>query len=110
MALKISIADGVGAHPHRSADSLVAGPALVGVSVLAADQIRVDGQCAGRQTQQKYIVGQLKVVLDWIALGPWFVLHSVPPWVCCGTHSANFALDSTNLLLILRTGSEGVMG
>ena len=41
------LADGVGAHPHRSADSFVAGPALVGVSVLTADQIRVDGQRAG---------------------------------------------------------------
>ncbi len=33
------LADGVGAHPHCSADSLVAGPALVGLSVLTAEQV-----------------------------------------------------------------------
>ena len=52
------LADGVGAHPHRSADSLVAGPALVGVSVLAAEQVRVDSQRTRRQAQQEYLVGQ----------------------------------------------------
>ena len=38
---------GVGAHPRCSANGLAAGPALVGVSVLAAEQVRVDCQRAG---------------------------------------------------------------
>ena len=58
------LTDGVRAHLHRSADGLVAGPALVGVSVLAAEQIGVDRQRTGRQPQQEYLVGQLEVVLD----------------------------------------------
>ena len=60
------LADGVGTHLYCVADGLVAGPALVRFPVLAAEQIRVDGQCAGRQAQQEYLVGQLEVVLDWI--------------------------------------------
>ncbi len=73
------LADGVGAHPNRSADSLVAGPALVGISILSAEQIEVDRQSTGRQPQQKYLVGQLEVVLDRITLEPLCVLQSAPP-------------------------------
>ena len=72
------LADAVGAHPHCSADGLVAGPALVGTSVLTAEQVGVDCQRAGRQPQQEYLVGQLEVVLDRITLWPRCVLQSAP--------------------------------
>ena len=72
----------VGAYPHCSADGLVAGSALVGVSILTAEQIGVDGQRTGRQSQQEYLLGQLEVVLDWITLEPRCVLQSAPPLVC----------------------------
>ena len=73
------LAGSVGAYPHCSADGLVAGSALVGVSILTAEQIGVDGQRTGRQAQQEYLVGQLEVVLDRITFGPRCVLHSAPP-------------------------------
>ena len=73
------LAGSVGAYPHCSADSLVAGPALVGISILSAEQIEVDRQSTGRQPQQKYLVGQLEVVLDRITLEPLCVLQSAPP-------------------------------
>ena len=41
------LAGSVGAYPHCSADGLVAGSALVGVSILTAEQIGVDGQSTG---------------------------------------------------------------
>ena len=41
------LADSVGTHPHCSTYGFVAGPALVGTSILAAEQVRVDSQCAG---------------------------------------------------------------
>ena len=41
------LAGSVGAYPHCSADGLVAGSALVGVSILTAEQIGVDGQRTG---------------------------------------------------------------
>ena len=73
------LANGVGAHPHRSANGFVAGPALVGASILTAEQIGVDGQRTRRQAQQEYFVGQLEVILDRITLGPLLVLQSAPP-------------------------------
>ena len=100
------LADCVGAHPHRIADGLVAGPALVGVLVLTAEQVRVDRQRTGRQPQQEYLVGQLELVHDPITLRPQCVLHSAPPWVCRDTHSTNFSLSITHLLPILRTGKS----
>ena len=56
------LADGIGAHPHCSADGFVAGPALIGTPAFTAEQVRVDSQRAGRQAQQEYLVGQLEVV------------------------------------------------
>ena len=73
------LADSVGTHPHRIADSLVAGPALVRLPVLAAEQVRVDSQRAGRQSQQEYLVGQQEAVPDRITLEPLCVLQSAPP-------------------------------
>ena len=52
------LADGVSAHPHCVSDSLVAGPALVGLPVFTAEQIGVDRQRTRRQAQQEYLVGQ----------------------------------------------------
>ena len=62
------LVDGVLTHLYCAADSLVAGPALVGTTVLTAEQIGVDCQRIGGETQQEYLIGQLEVVLDRITL------------------------------------------
>ncbi len=79
------LAHGVLTHTQRLADGLVAGVALVGFSVLDAQQIAVDGDLWVTETDVKYFVGNLEIVFVGISFGPLLELHIAPP-VCSSTH------------------------
>ena len=67
------------------ANGLVAGVALVGFSVLHAQQIAVDGDLRVAETDVKYLVGNLEIVFVGISFGPLLKLHIAPP-VYSSTH------------------------
>ena len=60
---------GVGAHARVLTDLPDAGPALVRFPVLAEDQVGVDGQLAGSQSQREDLVGQKKITAQRAAVG-----------------------------------------
>ena len=61
------------------ADGLVAGPALIGFSILDAQQIAVDEDLRMTETDVKHFVGNQKIVFAGIAFGPLPELHTAPP-------------------------------
>lgn len=63
-------ANRVGAHLYRFPDGFVAGVALVGFPVLDREQVAVDGDFTGLQTEMINLIGNREVVFDWIAFGP----------------------------------------
>lgn len=73
-----TLPDGLPDHP-------IAGQTLVGLSVLAAEQVAVDSDGRGGQTQGVDFVGQREVVLDGIAPGPVLFPHLTPP-DCASAH------------------------
>ena len=79
------LAHGVLTHTQRLADGLVAGVALVGFSVLDAQQIAVDGDLWVTETDVKYFIGDLEIVFVGISFGPLLKLHIAPP-VCSSIH------------------------
>lgn len=92
-------------HTDRSANCFVAGPALACFSVGTAEQIRVDGQLARAETEDKDLVGEWEGVLQGIGvLPPVQLLPS--PFVRCSTHSTNFSLGTTSRSPIFNTGKS----
>ena len=59
----------VGAHARVLANPPDAGPALMRFPVLAEDQVGVDGQLAGSQSQREDLVGQKKITAQRAAVG-----------------------------------------
>ena len=59
----------VGAHARVLANPPDAGPALMRFPVLAENQVGVDGQLAGSQSQREDLVGQKKITAQRAAVG-----------------------------------------
>ena len=92
-------------HAYRFANRFVAGPALARFPVGTAEQIGVDGQLAGAETEDKNLVGKRKCILQRIGFLPPTQPLS-PPFVCCSTHATNFSLGTTSRLPIFNTGKS----
>ena len=67
------------AHANRFADGLVAGPALVGLSVFPKEKIAVHRQLSGAQVQREDLIGQRKIVFSGISLRKICIRDHVPP-------------------------------
>ena len=81
-------ADRVFAHAQRFADGLVAGPALIGFSVLDAQQVAVDRDLRMTEPDVKHFVGNQKIVFAGIAFGPLlklYFVHFAPPFFFIST-------------------------
>ena len=61
------------------ANGLVAGVALVGFTVLAPEQIGIDGDLTKIQTDAEYLVWYHKIVFLCAALGPFVETQFIPP-------------------------------
>ena len=66
-------------HADRMADGFVTGVALVGLTILAPEQIGVEGYLPVIQTNAEYLVGHHKIVFLCAALGPFVVTQFIPP-------------------------------
>ncbi len=85
------------------ANRFVAGPALVCFAILTAEQVGVDRDLAGVQTEGKQLIGEREIIFVGIAFGPVSVHHFSPP-VCCSTYWRNFSLGTTKRLPMRRDG------
>ena len=94
---------GVFAQLHRPADGTVAGMALVGPAILAAQKIIVDGDLVRAEAEIEDFVGDEIVVLARISFRPALEYQASPP-VCASTHRRNFSLGTTIRLPIRSAG------
>lgn len=66
-------------HSNRFANVFIAGIALVGVAVLAPEQIGVEGDLPKTQTDAEHLVGYQKIVFLCASLLPFVVTQFIPP-------------------------------
>ena len=66
-------------HADRMADGFVTGVALVGLTILAPEQIGIEGDLTKIQTDAEYLVWYHKIVFLCTALGPFVETQSIPP-------------------------------
>ena len=66
-------------HADCMADGFVTGVALVGLTILAPEQIGVEGYLPVIQTNAEYLVGHHKIVFLCTALGPFVETQFIPP-------------------------------
>ena len=81
----------------------VAGMALVGSAILAAQKVIVDGDLMRAESEIEDFVWDKVVVLVRIPLGP-ALEHQASPPVCASTHRRNFSLGTTMRLPIRSAG------
>lgn len=66
-------------HADRMADGFVTGVALVGLTILAPEQIGIEGDLTKIQTDAEYLVWYHKIVFLCTALGPFVETQFIPP-------------------------------
>ena len=66
-------------HADRMADGFVTGVALIGFTVLAPEQIGIEGDLTKIQTDAEYLVWYHKIVFLCTALGPFVETQFIPP-------------------------------
>lgn len=66
-------------HADRMADGFVTGVALVGLTILAPEQIGIDGDLTKIQTDAEYLIWYHKIVFLCAALGPFVETQFIPP-------------------------------
>ena len=76
----------VSAHVNSLAYGLVAGIALVGLSILAVHQVGIDSDLTEGQSERKDFIWQRKVFFDGVALVIVTVTHWVPPTIILSFH------------------------
>ncbi len=94
---------GVFAQLHRLSDGAVAGMALVGSAILAAQKVIVDGNLMRAETEVEHLVWHEVVILVRISLRP-TPEHQASPPVCASTHRRNSSLGTTMRLPIRSAG------
>ena len=66
-------------HADRMTDGFVTGVALVGLTILAPEQIGIEGDLTKIQTDAEYLVWYHKIVFLCTALGPFVETQFIPP-------------------------------
>jgi hypothetical protein len=66
-------------HADRMADGFVTGVALVGLPILAPEQIGIEGDLTKIQTDAEYLVWHHKIVFLCAALWPFVETQFIPP-------------------------------
>ena len=66
-------------HADRMTDGFVTGVALVGLPILAPEQIGIEGDLTKIQTDAEYLVWYHKIVFLCTALGPFVETQFIPP-------------------------------
>ena len=69
-------------HADRMTDGFVTGVALVGLTILAPEQIGIDGDLTKIQTDAEYLVWYHKIVFLCTALGPFVETQFIPLLYC----------------------------